>query len=146
MRFRTLVRRLPLILAGLFVIIQAVPYGRNHQNPPVLVEPSWNSPETRDLAKRACFDCHSNETTWPWYSQIAPVSWLVQSDVDSGRRHLNFSEWNRPQRHRNDAADQIRKGEMPPWYFLPMHPEAHLSSAQKDQLLLGLASTLNPPQ
>ena len=64
------------VLAGLFLAIQFVPYGRDHSNPPVIGEPTWNSPETRALAVRACFDCHSNETVWPWYSNIAPVSWL----------------------------------------------------------------------
>ena len=65
-----------LAVVGLFVLIQLAPFGRNHTNPPVVQEPSWDSAETRALAKRACFDCHSNETVWPWYSNIAPVSWL----------------------------------------------------------------------
>ena len=65
-----------LAIGGLFVLIQLVRFGRNHTNPPVAQEPSWDSTETRALAERACFDCHSNETVWPWYSNIAPVSWL----------------------------------------------------------------------
>jgi hypothetical protein len=79
-----------LIAAGaalLVALIQAVPYGRAHSNPPVVSEPAWDSPRARELAVRACFDCHSNETVWPWYSNIAPVSWLIQSDVaGAGRR------------------------------------------------------------
>ena len=67
------------------VLIQFVPYGRSHTNPPVTGEPKWSSARVRQLTKDACFDCHSNETTWPWYSNVAPVSWLVQRDVDSGR-------------------------------------------------------------
>ena len=83
-----------IVLIGLvlFALIQLVPYGRSHKNPPVVQEPNWDA-QTRAIAKKACFDCHSNEVVWPWYSNIAPVSWLVQRDVDEGRRHLNFSEW-----------------------------------------------------
>ena len=63
---------------GGFLLIQFVPYGRSHTNPPVLSEPAWDSPETRVLAQTACFDCHSNETDWsPWYTKVAPASWLV---------------------------------------------------------------------
>ena len=57
------------------VVMQLVPYGRDHSNPPVTAEPNWDSPETRALFKRACFDCHSNETVWPWYAYVAPFSW-----------------------------------------------------------------------
>ena len=60
-------------------------------NPPVVSEPKWDSPQTRTLAKRACFDCHSNETVWPWYSNVPPISWLVVSDTVRGRASLNFS-------------------------------------------------------
>jgi hypothetical protein len=76
----------------LAVLIQFVPYGRNHTNPAVIMEPTWDSPQTRQLAVRACYDCHSNETAWPWYTNVAPVSWLTQHDVDDGRHKLNFSE------------------------------------------------------
>src|SRR5690349_11025724 len=68
-----------LAITGLFLLIQAVPYGRAHTNPPVVSEPHWDSPRTRELAKRACFDCHSNETRWPWYSHVAPMSWVLQN-------------------------------------------------------------------
>ena len=94
-------------LVALFVLIQLVPYGRNHANPPVVKEPEWVSPQTRQLAKRACFDCHSNESVWPWYSNIAPVSWLVQNDVDEGRRRLNFSEWGRPIREIDEIGERL---------------------------------------
>lgn len=65
---------------AIVILIQAVPYGRDHLNPPVRAEPQWDSPRTRELSARACFDCHSNETVWPWYSNIAPISWLIESD------------------------------------------------------------------
>jgi len=94
--------------------------------------------------QRACFDCHSNETVWPWYSNIAPVSWLVQRDVNGGRRHLNFSEWAIPQRHAKDVAEQVREGEMPPWFYLPMHPNARLTNTEKQALIEGVEKSLGP--
>ena len=109
------------------LILQLVPYGRRHSNPPVRVEPRWDGPTTRVLAVRACYDCHSNETVWPWYSHVAPVSWLVQRDVDEGRRKLNFSEWDRPQKEAHESAKTVRKGEMPPWFYILIHPDARLT-------------------
>jgi len=125
-----LVYGVPLFL----IAIQLVPYGRNHTNPPVVAEPTWESPATRELARRACFDCHSNETQWPGYASVAPSSWLVQNDVDGGRRHLNFSEWQNTQRHAKDAAEQVRTKEMPLSYYLPLHPAAKLTDAEREQL------------
>lgn len=112
-------------------------------NPPVVTEPKWDSPATRELAKRACFDCHSNETVWPWYSNIPPVSWLVVSDTVNGRRRLNFSEWGTGRlRGAGEIAEVIQEGEMPPAVYLPMHPEARLNDAEKQQLINGLTLTL----
>jgi len=134
--------------AAVFVLIQAVPYGRSHSNPPVTQEPRWDSTATRALAARACFDCHSNLTTWPWYSNIAPISWLTQRDVDGGRAQFNFSEWNKPQDVSiGDLTDAIRGGSMPPWFYTLPHPNARLSAAEKSALMSGLAATLtaSPP-
>ena len=122
--------------------IQLVPYGRGHTNPPVLAEPAWDSPQTRMLAVRACFDWHSNETVWPWYSNIAPLSWLVQRDVDEGRRKTNFSESNRPQKNARESAETVQKGTMPPWYY----PWARLSPAERHELIQGLAVSVGEPQ
>jgi len=128
----------------LFIFIQFIPYGKNHTNPPVVSEPNWDSQQTRDFAKRACFDCHSNETTWPWYSNVAPVSWLVYRDVVEGRQRLNFSNWqNSRLREPGEIASVISEGEMPPFQYLPMHPTARLSSAEKNQFINGLTSTLS---
>jgi hypothetical protein len=132
------------MITAIFILIQVVPYGRDHQNPSVPREPKWDTGQTRELAERACFSCHSNETHWPWYSHVAPVSWLVESDVRSGRRDLNFSEWDKPQRHAKDSAEHIRKGEMPPWYFLPLHPEAMLTGEEENALMHGLTNSLGP--
>ena len=132
---------------ALFALAQLVPYGRSHTNPPVQAEPRWDSPQTRALAKRACFDCHSNLTTWPWYSNVAPVSWLIQRDVDGGRGALNFTEWNKPQDGAGDAIEAIQSGSMPPWYYTIQHPKANLSSSDQQKLMAGLAATFrnSPP-
>lgn len=138
---KTLVRWI-LIGGGILLLgIQAIPYGRHHANPPARVEPAWDSAQTRELAVRACYDCHSNQTVWPWYSNIAPVSWLVQSDVDEGRNKLNFSEWSRPQKEAKKSAEEVQEGEMPEWYYVVAHPEAQLSSAERQALIRGLGAT-----
>jgi mono/diheme cytochrome c family protein len=122
--------------------IQFVPYGKNHTNPTVTAAPTWDSPKTRDLFARACANCHSNETTWPWYSTIAPVSWLIQSDVDEGREHFNASEYD-PQspRKARDAAEEVLSKEMPPWFYLIGHPEAKLTDAERLKFADGLTKT-----
>ena len=136
--------RLVGILIALGLVIQLVPYGRARTNPPGRKEPAWDSPITQDLTVRACYDCHSNQTVWPWYSKIAPVSWLIQNDVDRGRKRLNFSEWDRPQRGTRPQSIQrrIQRGSMPPWYYILMHSNANLSSAEKQTLLRGLEATI----
>jgi Haem-binding domain len=138
-------RMLRWILVGaalLLLAVQAVPYGRRHNNPPVRVEPRWDSAETRALAVRACFDCHSNETVWPWYSLVAPASWLTQRDVNKGRRKLNFSEWDRPQKEAHESGNTVRKGKMPPWLYKAVHPDAQLTAAEIQALIQGLQATL----
>ena len=125
---------------GEFLLIQLVPYGRAHDNPPVAAEPAWDTPQTRDLAVRACFDCHSNETVWPWYSNVAPMSWLVQRDVDEGREKLNFSEWSEDQ-DGDDAAETMEEGSMPPSRYLIAHSDARLGDAELAMLTAGLIAT-----
>ena len=129
------------ILFIIFILIQLVPYGRDHSNPPIVNSVHWDNLKTHDYFYRACKDCHSNETEWPWYSNIAPVSWLVQSDVDKGRKVLNISESGRALRHADDAAEMVEKGEMPLWYYLPAHPEASLSDQEKEEFAAGLSRT-----
>ncbi|MFN8472324.1 MAG: heme-binding domain-containing protein [Anaerolineae bacterium] len=130
------------VLVGGFLLIQLIPYGHNHTNPPVIQEPQWDSPQTRELAVRACFDCHSNESVWPVYSNIAPISWLVQHDVEEGRQRLNFSEWNRPQREARSAGREVQRGDMPDPKYLPLHPQARLTDAEKQALIQGLNNSL----
>jgi mono/diheme cytochrome c family protein len=128
-------------LVGLGLLIQLVPYGRDHGNPPELQEPPWDRPRTRELFFRACKDCHSNQTEWPWYSSVAPASWLVQRDVEEGRSHFDVSEWGRAKNHGDEAAEKAREGEMPPWFYLPLHPEARLSDEESKELVAGLVAT-----
>lgn len=134
-----------ILLIVLAFLIQLIPYGHNHTNPPVVKEPNWNSPETRQIAQRACFDCHSNETVWPWYSNIAPMSWLVQRDVDVARSRMNFSDWGRMSVEAGEISENISEGEMPPFQYLLMHPAAHLSEQEKARFIDGINATLSQP-
>lgn len=127
---------------ALALAIQLVPYGRDHRNPPVRAEPAWDSAQTRALVLRTCFACHSNQVEWPWYSHVAPFSWLTQRDVVDGRRVLNFSEWDRPQEESGEAAEAVQEGEMPPALYRLIHPDARLSAAETRALVQGLVATL----
>lgn len=94
-------------------------------------------PQIAPVFKRSCDDCHSNRTTWPWYSQIAPASWLVVSDVNRGRTALNFSEWGQydaraRQKHLREICGEVSGGEMPAAQYLLMHPRARLSAAERE--------------
>src|SRR4051794_26272819 len=143
---RNAVRGLAAIVAVL-VVIQFVPYGHSHANPPVSAAPKWDSQRTAGLVANACNDCHSNLTDWRWYSNIAPGSWLIQNDVDGGRQHLNFSEWNKPQPSAAEVIDAIRSGDMPPLQYKLIHKAARLSKAQRSELARGLVATYahDPP-
>jgi heme-binding protein len=88
---------------------------------------------------RSCNDCHSNNTVWPWYSNVAPVSWLLASDVNEGRRELNFSTWGDydPQKQRKllgEICEQVKKGEMPEITYTFMHPKAQLNDADRNMI------------
>jgi hypothetical protein len=138
---RSLLAKIGLALLALFVLLQLVPYGRGHDNPPVSGEPPWDAPRTRALFMRACGDCHSHSTEWPWYSHVAPVSWLVAHDVEEAREHFNVSTWDRGPGDADEAAHEYEEGEMPLWFYVPLHPEAKLAAEERDQLLAGLRAT-----
>lgn len=99
--------------------------------------PFDGSPAVAAILRRACFDCHTNETRWPLYARIAPGSWLMARDVHKGRNHLNFSAWGEAdederQTDRDNCWEQIESGAMPPWFYVfPFHPDARLSEADK---------------
>jgi hypothetical protein len=122
-------------LLGVGVLLQLVPYGWEHSNPPVTEEAPWPSARARELAVDACYDCHSNETEWPVYSYVAPMSWLVRRDVENGREALNFSTWDRGEQEADDGADEIEDGSMPP---SPLHPDARLSDEERRILIEAL--------
>ena len=130
-------------LIGL-AVIQLVPVSRD--NPPVQTTIQWDSQQTQDLVTRACIDCHSNETKWPWYASIAPSSWLTTIHVHAAREQLNLSEFNNlPEFRRamvfDQMAQQVEMGSMPPKDYLILHPEARLTDAEKQQLIQGLRNT-----
>lgn len=137
-----------LAAVGLFVLAQLVPYGRDHSNPAGTQAAVWPAGKGEQLAEQSCYDCHSNLTKWRWYSNVAPISWLVQHDVEDGRGALNFSEWDRGQPPLGEVAEQVSGGEMPPTQYTLIHPSANLSSAEKAQLvtaLTGLYAKDPPP-
>ncbi len=129
-------------LAILFAGLQLVPYGGGRTNPPVTGDPAWADEQTEALFARACADCHSHRTQWPWYASLAPVSWLVVHDVEEGREHFNVSAWGVQERNEGDeAAEMIDEGEMPLRAYLLAHPEARLTDGERAQLSRGLAAT-----
>lgn len=136
-------RRILVAAIALFAAMQFVPYGHRRTSSNVGIEPNWDSGRTRELFFRACGDCHSNETRWPWYSRVAPVSWLTIRHVEEGRQKFNMSAWTgRMSDEAHEAGDQIRKGKMPLRSYLVGHPEARLSAGEKDELIRGLQATV----
>lgn len=122
--------------AAIGLLIQLVPAGREHSNPPVANEPVWFDGATLELARGACFDCHSNQTIWPWYSFVAPTSWLLARDVSEGREELNFSDWQSDDQALA-AAEALEDGSMPPLQYGLMHSAARLSSDDTAKLITG---------
>jgi len=131
-------RRKVFIVIGLLLLgIQFVPVPR--ENPPVAAAITPPD-EVQVLLEGSCFDCHSNQTVWPWYSRVAPVSWLIYRDVKKGRSELNFSEWGAYTDRRRDhkleeLEEKVGEGEMPLKFYLPLHPEAQLSEAERQTLI-----------
>ena len=129
-----MLRIIVIVLIIVLIGIQFVPLSKT--NPPVTGEIKAPA-DVMEILRTSCYDCHSNEVKWPWYSNIAPGSWLVVYDVNEAREHINFSEWD--SYSAEDRADdieeiweEVEEGEMPLWYYLPLHPEAKLSDAQKE--------------
>lgn len=131
------------ILIVAFLLLQLTnPARTNPAAPPADALTSANPPppQITALLQGACYDCHSDQTRWPWYSRVAPVSWLIASDVTDGRQHVNFSEW--PHAHPDRAArlwenirDELDYNEMPPAQYKLMHPAARLTKAQRQELI-----------
>ncbi len=130
---------LAVIATVLMVVIGNVAVERS--NPPVTYTINWDSPDTERLARTACFDCHSNETHWPWYAHIAPAAFLLANDVAQGRDQYNFSTGY--QLDGDKMAKKVEAGEMPPMRYLLLHPEANLSAEERAQLAAGLRATFS---
>ncbi len=136
------VKRVFFLLIGILVVMQAVR--------PARTNPSSNAaqhiqavqavtPEVNALFSRACNDCHSNSTVWPWYSNVAPLSWLLVNDVREGRSALNFSEWAGYDRQKQakllqEICEEVRDGEMPPATYTFAHSQARLGDAGRQAL------------
>ena len=124
---------------ALLLLIQLVPYGRDHTNPAPTKQVALATANEREIFRSACQDCHSYNTDWLWYTNVAPISWLVQSDVNGGRERLNLSTWDRPQPELGDVVEAIQGGGMPPvqYWISPYHWSAKLSDADKRRLIAG---------
>ena len=129
------VKRTLLAVGALALGIQFIPASR--RNPPVARELVWDSPKTEALARRACYDCHSNEVRWPWYAYVAPASWIIANDVQSARERFNFSEISGEDRV-GVLVKRIHNGRMPPRDYLALHPAARLSEQEKTECVTGL--------
>jgi Haem-binding domain len=139
-------------IGAIFAAAQLLRWPRT--NPPVqsdLAAP----PAVREIVRRACYDCHSNETRWSWYSGIAPASWWIYREVSEGRRRLNFSDWADyaydpgTKAHKLDQiAEMVTSGHMAPWYYRMAHPQARLSKAERQSIVRWVAqenSNIEPP-
>ncbi|MGH9227126.1 MAG: heme-binding domain-containing protein [Acidimicrobiales bacterium] len=122
----------------LFGAIQLVPYGWRHSNPAITQDAPWPDAEAERIARSSCYACHSNETDWPLYSYVAPMSWLVRRDVESGRDKLNFSEWEREDGDADKAIETILEGSKAPDRYTMIHRDARLTDAEADRLVAAL--------
>jgi hypothetical protein len=135
------------VLVICFVGIQFIPVSSSKPayDPSKTIQATMNvPPEVTAIFERACNDCHSSQTTWPWYNNVAPVSWWLADHVNDARRHLSFSEWGtyKPRRVEvklKEICDEVTSGEMPLGSYLIMHPSAKLTEADK-QLICNWAN------
>jgi hypothetical protein len=123
-------------LAVILVAIQLVPVDRTN---PTVVADFDGPPAVKAVLETSCYDCHSHETRWPWYSRVAPFSWLVAHDVEEARDHLNFSQWGnldakRQAKLAEEMWEEVEEGEMPLRMYLLAHPDARLTGAAKATL------------
>lgn len=115
-------------------------------NPEVVSTPTWADAHTQQLAERACYDCHSHETSWPWYTKVVPAYFLLSYDVQRGREIFNFSNWEETcctKAQIDDMAETVTKNHMPLPYYLVLHSEASLNDIERGELVYGLIETMN---
>jgi hypothetical protein len=138
------------ILVGAVGLLALLQVGQCERTNPPVTGDIETPPDVKALLRRACYDCHSNETRWRWYAYVAPVSWLLYRDVADGRRHMNFSEWDKvpvDKRQKREAAcgREVASGDMPLWFYLPLHPAAKLSPADKALVQKWASDTASAP-
>jgi hypothetical protein len=124
------------ILVAVLAVAQAIRPAKT--NPPARMDTSLD-PAVKPVLRRACYNCHSNETVWPWYSNVAPVSWLLASDVQDARIKVNFSEWETYptdiQGHKRfKVGEEVEEKAMPPWYYSMMHRDSRLSAEERARI------------
>ena len=130
-------KKISVVLVIGLVAMQFIPVERS--NPSDRSRPAA-PPEIETILRRACYDCHSNETRWRWYAGIAPISFLLVRDVKEGRREVNFSIWDRYDQGRRarklkEIIKEVEEGGMPPWYYIPVHPDAKLSQSDREAIV-----------
>lgn len=147
MKRNTLLALLGIVIVGFLVLqifpISAISTKLARQERPVLSQIDWGSPEAEQLVRTACYDCHSNEPTYPWYASVAPISWLLNKDINEGRRVLNFSEQAANQINPHELVEVVEEGEMPLPIYLVMHPDANLTEAQQQTLIQAFETVLS---
>lgn len=131
------IKKTVIVLVIALVAMQFIPVERS--NPSDRGQPAAPS-EVETILRRACYDCHSNETRWRWYAQIAPISFLLARDVKEGRREVNFSIWDRYEQRRKarklkEIVKEVEEGDMPPWYYVSVHADARLSQADREAIV-----------
>ncbi len=134
-------RRFKVIGLIVLVIATAQLIRPDRHNPPVDSQQTFQArmhpdPQVAQVMERSCSDCHSNRTAWPWYSGVAPFSWVVADDVREGRAHLNFSQWGKydPKKSADllkDICEMVRRGDMPLWSYTLLHKGTRLTPAQR---------------
>ena len=132
------------LLTACFILIQFIPVERDH---PLIRADLKVPPEVKAILKRSCYDCHSQETRWPWYSYVAPVSWMISDDVRKGRKHLNFTMWDQYSDKKKEIVkdhiyEEVNGGTMPLPIYLTMHPEARFTEEDIKILSKWLGKTL----
>jgi hypothetical protein len=143
MKAKFTLKRISVVLLVIFCLIQV--FRINKTTIPVNEQTDFmavtqTNPEVTTILKNACYDCHSNQPTYPWYTNVAPVSWWIKNHINEGSKHLNFSIWQTYTTKRKDhkleeCVEMIEEGEMPLNSYTWMHPEAKLTDAQKQLLI-----------
>lgn len=130
-----ILRRTGIGIGVLLLAAQLVPYGWRHPNPPITERPVFASADAARLFRMACADCHTNDTEWPPYSYVAPISWLVRNDVERGREEMNLSHMDGDFGELDEAADAVEDGSMPPRQYRLIHRDAQLNDEEKQILV-----------